>query len=87
MVDINDLQKKIKRFKLFKFIIWISNILLILLSFFQYYNNNLKLIIDEYFIILTILNIFTFYITYLITDRLLFLKYKFDHFNNLQNKL
>lgn len=83
MVEINDLQKKIKRFKLFKFIIWISNILLILLSFFQYYNNNLKLIIDEYFIILTILNIFTFYLTYLITDRLFFLKYKYNHFNKL----
>lgn len=86
MVDLNCLHKKIKRFKLFKIIIWISNILLILLSFFQYYNNNMKLIIDEYFIILTILNIFTFYLTYLITDRLFFLKYKFKHFNNLQNK-
>lgn len=87
MIDLNDLQKKIKRFKFFKIIIWISNILLILLSFYQYYNNNLKLIIDGYFIILTIFNIFTFYLTYLITDRLFFLKYKLDHFNNLQNKL
>lgn len=87
MIDLNDLQKKIKRFKFFKIIIWISNILLILLSFHQYYNNNMKLIIDGYFIVLTILNIFTFYLTYLITDRLFFLKYKLDHFNNLQNKL
>ncbi len=86
MVDLNYLQKKIKRFKFFKIIIWISNILFILLSFFQYYNNNMKLIIDKYFIVLTILNTFTFYLTYLITDRLSFFKYKFKHFNNLQNK-
>lgn len=86
MVDLNDLEKKIKKFKIFQVIIWISNILLILLSFFQYYYNNMELITDEYFIVLTILNIFTFYLTYLITHRLSFLKYKFNHFNNLQKK-
>lgn len=83
MVDTNNLRKKIKRFKFFKIIIWLSNILLILLSFFQYYNNGMKLIIDNYFIVLTILNIFTFYLTYLITDRLSFFEYKLNYFNNL----
>ncbi len=54
MVETNNLRKKIKRFKFFKIIIWVTNVLLILLSFFQYYDN-MKLVIDKYFISLTIL--------------------------------
>lgn len=83
MIDLNTLGKKVKRYKTLNIFIWIVNLFLLTLSFIQFFINNYKLIVDRYFIILAILNIISFYLTYLIAERLNFFKYKYEYFKNL----
>jgi hypothetical protein len=84
MIDLIKLEKRIERFKIINIGIWAVNIILIFLSFIHFIINDNKLIIDKYFIVLSILNIFSFYLTYRIFDKLNFYKYKYKHFKNLK---
>ncbi len=85
MKNTNEIVRKIKKYKLLNTIIWLINIVLIAIPFVQFYNNN-KIVIDIYFILISILNIGTFYLTYLINDKLSFYKYQFDYFSKKENQ-
>lgn len=82
MVDLIKLNKKIKIFKALKLIMWLINFILLLLSIIPFFIYH-KTIINYTFIIIGAFNLISFYITYLITNKLNFLKYKFNHFSNL----
>lgn len=84
MIDLIKLEKKIYNFQKLNILIWIINFILIISSFVHYFINNYNIKIDIYFIIILLLNILSFYLTYLISDKLNFLKYKFKHFKNLK---
>ena len=80
------LKNKIKILNILNFLFWIINILLIVIPFYHYWNIGFKF--DMYFWIITILNVLGFYLSYLITDKLVFFKLKHRHFTEkLNNKL
>lgn len=82
MVDLIILNKKIKLFKVLKVIIWFINFIFLLLSIIPFFIYH-KIILNYTFVIFTVFNLISFYATYLITNKLKFLKYKFKHFSNL----
>jgi hypothetical protein len=84
MIDLIKLEKKIKKFKIINIIIWGINLVLVLLSFLHFILNGNQLIIDKYFIFLTILNLISFYLTFKSFDKLNFYKYQYKHFKNLK---
>lgn len=83
MNKIAEIKKKMKILKISFYLIWILNAILLLLSYYQFYYNDNKLVIDSYFITLLLFNTISFYLTYKIADKLHFAKYQFNHFNNL----
>lgn len=87
MIDLIKLEKTIRKFKIINIGIWVINIILIFLSFIHFFINNNKIVLDNYFIVLTLLNILSFYLTYKTFDKLNFYKYKYKHFKNLKQKI
>lgn len=83
MRKIDEIKIQIKRFQLLLVIIWLVNLVLILIPFIQYYNN--MFVYDIWFFVMAILNIVSFYFTYLLSDKLKFNKYSFKHFSSLKN--
>jgi hypothetical protein len=84
MKKINEIRKQKKKYTIFLILIWIINCVLLIFSVYHFFYNGNKLVIDKYFIGLLFLNIISFYGTYKIADQLHFLKYQFNHFNNLK---
>lgn len=78
--ELNNLKNKITKLNALNVIFLIINIFLIVLPFVHYYSSGFKF--DTYFIIITLLNIVAFYISYFITNRLVFLKNKHRHFTD-----
>jgi amino acid permease len=83
MRNIAEIKKKQKKFKLLYYILIVGNILLFILSIYQFILSDNKFSLDRFFIILMVANIATLYLTYKIYDKYNFLKYQFEHFNNL----
>ena len=83
MRNVAEIKKKQNKFKLIYYILIVVNILLFILPIYQFILSNYKFSLDRLFIILMIANIATLYITYKIYDKYNFLKYQFEHFNNL----
>lgn len=84
MKDLNNILRKKKMFERFNILIWFVNIALLVLSFLHFYSNNYKLELDTYFFLLLVLNIVSFYLTYIISEKLHFFKYQYNHFKNLK---
>jgi amino acid permease len=84
MRNIAEIKKKQKKFKLLYYILIVGNILLFILSIYQFILSDNKFSLDRFFIILMVANIATLYLTYKIYDKYNFLKYQFEHFNNLK---
>lgn len=77
-----ELKLQIKRFQLLLGITWFVNLVLLLIPVLQYYNK--QFVYDFWFFVIAILNIVSFYFTYLFSDQLKFYKYSFKHFSNLK---
>ena len=84
MRDLEEIKRNIKKYKVIYYILLVLNILLFVLSIYQFTLSNNKLVFDLFFISLFISNIIVFYVTYKIYDKYNFLKYQFEHFNNLK---
>ncbi len=84
MRDLEEIKRNIKKYKVIYYILLVLNILLFALSIYQFTLSNNKLVFDLFFISLFISNIIVFYVTYKIYDKYNFLKYQFEHFNNLK---
>jgi membrane protein implicated in regulation of membrane protease activity len=81
-IDFEILEKDLKRFGLFYFMIWAINLALFIGQFAYYYFNQVD--IDLVFIFFVILNILSLYLTYKINDRYSFLKYRYNYYKNTQ---
>jgi|694.fasta_scaffold51365_2 hypothetical protein len=77
-IDFEILEKDLKRFGLFYFMIWAINLALFIGQFAYYYFNQVD--IDLVFIFFVILNILSLYLTYKINDRYSFLKYRYNYY-------
>lgn len=77
-----ELKRQIKRFQLLLRITRSVNLVLLLIAVLQYYNK--QFVYDFWFFVIAILNIVSFYLTYLFNDKLKFYKYSFKHFSNLK---
>jgi hypothetical protein len=78
--ELNNLKNKIKTLNALNIIFLIINFLLIVMPFIHYWSDGFKF--DTYFLIITILNIIAFYISYVIANKLVFLKNKHRHFTD-----
>jgi hypothetical protein len=76
--ELKALEKKIKVLNILNILFLAINALLIIIPFYHYYAIGFKF--DLYFLIITILNIIGFYLSYIITDKLVFFKNKHKHF-------
>ena len=83
MKTVSEIKKTKKKFKLIYYILIVINILLFILSIYQFILSDNKFLLDRFFIILVVANITILYLTYKIYDKYNFLKYQFEHFNNL----
>ncbi len=79
--ELNNLKNKIKILSVFNIVFLIINIFLIVIPFFHYWSHGFK----SYLLIITILNIIAFYISYLIANKLVFYKNKHRHFSHKLN--
>jgi len=84
MKKVDEIKKNRKKYKIIYYILIVVNILLFTLSIYQFTLSNNKLVFDFFFISLFIANIIALYVTYKIYDKYHFLKYQFEHFNNLK---
>lgn len=79
------LKNKINLLNALNYLFIAINIILVVIPFIHYWTVGFKL--DTYFLIITLLNIIAFYISYVILSELVFLKNKHRHFTNkLTNK-
>ena len=76
--ELKSLEKKIKALFFLNVLFLIINALLIIIPAYHYYQTGFGF--DLYFIIVTILNIAGIYFSYIITDKLVYLKNKHRHF-------
>ena len=83
--ELNALRNKIKLLNILNIVFLIFNLFLIIIPFYHYWADGFNF--DLYFIIITILNIIGFYLSYIISYKLVFFKSKHRHFNEkLKNK-
>jgi hypothetical protein len=80
--ELATLKNKIKVLKIFNFIFWGINLLLIILPLWHYYLLDFVFEFDYYFAFITLLNIFGFYISYEISNKLIYFKRKYFHFSD-----
>ena len=80
-IDFIQLEKDITRYKYLYTIIWAINIILVFIPIAYYYKRQIKL--DFIFLILTALNILSLYLTYKISDKYNFLKYRYQYYKKL----
>jgi hypothetical protein len=84
--DIDTLKKRITLFKKLGKLSWILNIILLGLSFYQFVLVGYRFKIDVFFVIVNILNVITFYLTYKIYDRLSLYRLRYSYaINNPQS--
>jgi len=85
--DLNTLQKRIKLFEKLGTASWILNIVLLGLSIYQFILVGCRFKIDTFFIIVNLLNVITFYLTYKVYDTLSLYRLRYNHaLNNPQSK-
>ena len=84
MKKLIEIRKQKKTNTILLIFIWVVNCALLILSIYHYIFSGNRLVIDKYFIALLVLNVISFYFTFKITDKLHFLKYQYNHFNNLK---
>ncbi len=77
-IDYEILDKDLKRFGLFYFIIWAINLALFIGQFAYYYFHQVD--IDLVFMFFVILNVLSLYLTYKINDSYSFLKYRYNYY-------
>ena len=84
--DLNTLQKRIKLFEKLGTASWILNIVLLGLSIYQFILVGCRFKIDTFFIIVNLLNVITFYLTYKVYDTLSLYRLRSNHaLNNPQS--
>jgi hypothetical protein len=81
-IDFEVLEKDLKRFGTIYIMIWTINLTLFIGQFAYYFFNKVDL--DIVFIIFSVLNIVSLYLTYKINDRYSFLKYRYNYYKNKQ---
>lgn len=81
-IDFEALEKDLKRFGTIYIMIWVINLALFIGQFAYYFFNKVDL--DIVFIIFSVLNIVSLYLTYKINDRYSFLKYRYNYYKNKQ---
>ena len=77
--ELKVLDKKIKFLIFLNIIFSIINVLLVIFPLWHYYKLGFEF--DLYFVVITIFNVIGFYISYVITDKLVYLKNKHRHFS------
>lgn len=82
--ELDLLKNKIKILNVLNYLFLAINILLIVLPFIHYWSVGFKF--DTYFLIITILNIVAFYVSYVIANKLVFFKNKHRHFTEKLNQ-
>lgn len=83
--ELDLLKNKIKLLNVLNYLFIAINTILVVIPFIHYWSIGFKF--DTYFLIITALNIIAFYISYLIANKLVFLKNKHNHFTfKLTNK-
>ena len=77
------LKKNIIKLNALNIIFNIINVLLIIIPFYHYLNNGFQF--DNYFIIITILNVIGFYVSFKLANKLIYFKLKHKHFTEKLN--
>lgn len=84
--DIGVLAKKIRLFGHLGTASWIANLVLLGLAIYQFILVGYTIKVDTFFIIVNVLNVITFYLTYKVYDHLALLKVRHDYaLNNHQS--
>ena len=78
--ELDAVKNKIKILNTLNYLFVAINILLIVIPFVHYWSVGFEF--DTYFLIITILNIIAFYISYVIINKLVFLKNQHRHFSD-----
>jgi hypothetical protein len=77
--ELNTLSNKIKIYNVLNVLFWIINIVAIVVPFIHYYQVGFAF--DMYFLIVTVVNIIVFWISYKIMDTLVFYRNRHRHFS------
>lgn len=77
--ELNTLSNKIKIYNVLNVLFWIINIVAIVVPFIHYYQVGFAF--DMYFLIVTVVNIIVFWISYKIMDTLVFCRNRYRHFS------
>lgn len=84
--DVADLAKKIRLFSHLGTASWVANLLLLGLAIYQFILVGYTIKVDTFFVIVNVLNVITFYLTYKVYDHLALLKVRHDYaLNNPQS--
>jgi hypothetical protein len=83
--DIDSLAKSIRLFGHLGTASWVANLVLLGLSVYQFILVGCTIKVDRFFVIVNVLNVVTFYLTYKVYDHLSLLKVRHDYaLNNPQ---
>jgi hypothetical protein len=84
--DVAALAKKIRLFGHLGTASWIANLVLLGLAIYQFILVGYTIKVDTFFVIVNVLNVITFYLTYKVYDHLALLKVRHDYaLNNPQS--
>jgi hypothetical protein len=84
--DVAALAKKIRLFGHLGTASWVANLVLLGLAIYQFILVGYTIKVDTFFIIVNVLNVITFYLTYKVYDHLALLKVRHDYaLNNPQS--
>jgi hypothetical protein len=84
--DVAALAKKIRLFGHLGTASWVANLILLGLAIYQFILVGYTIKVDTFFIIVNVLNVVTFYLTYKVYDHLALLKVRHDYaLNNPQS--
>lgn len=84
--DVAALAKKIRLFGHLGTVSWVANLILLGLAIYQFILVGYTIKVDTFFIIVNVLNVVTFYLTYKVYDHLALLKVRHDYaLNNPQS--
>ena len=84
--DVDALAKKIRLFGHLGNASWVANLILLGLAIYQFILVGYTIKVDTFFIIVNVLNVVTFYLTYKVYDHLALLKVRHDYaLNNPQS--
>jgi len=84
--NLADTQKLVRRYDIYNRLAWVLNVVLLALSFYQFHLVGYAIVVDRFFVIVNVLNVASFYLTYKIFDRLCLYRHRLDYIQDNQTQ-